>query len=85
MILVRSGPFVEMYLALPPQIRKKVDRQLLYLANNLYHPSLRARKMAGFVDIWEARVDEHYRMTFQVTSEVIVLRKVGTHKIYRKP
>jgi mRNA-degrading endonuclease YafQ of YafQ-DinJ toxin-antitoxin module len=36
-------------------------------------------------DIWEARIDYHYRMTFVVKGDVLQIRRVGTHEIYRKP
>ena len=81
----RLVPFAHQYAGLPASIRKKVDRQLLYLAGGLRHSGLRARKMVGHEDIWEARIDEHYRFTFQVQGNLIILRKVGTHQIYRKP
>jgi mRNA-degrading endonuclease RelE of RelBE toxin-antitoxin system len=85
MKFIRQEPFVRMYAKLPPAIRKKVDRQLFNLAQDIRHPALYARKMTGVGDIWEARVNSHYRMTFQITDNVIILRKVGTHDIYRNP
>ena len=85
MVLRRLKPFTQNYAKLPAAIRKKVDRKLQYLAQDLRHPGLSARKMTGQDDIWEARVDEHYRMTFRIVDDTIVLRAVGTHEIYRKP
>jgi mRNA-degrading endonuclease RelE of RelBE toxin-antitoxin system len=80
-----SKPFVRQYTKLSASVRKKVDQQLRRLAENARHPSLSARKMTNQGDIWEARVDYHYRVTFQMTRDLIILRRVGTHAIYRKP
>ena len=80
-----SKPFLRQYTKLPTSIRKKVDRQLKYLTQDLRHPSLVAKKMEGRRDIWEARVDYHHRLTFTVISQLIILRRVGTHDILRNP
>jgi hypothetical protein len=64
---------------------KKVDRQLTYLAHDIRHPGLFVKKMVNQDDIWETRIDEHYRMTFQIYNDIIILRRVGTHEIYRQP
>ena len=80
-----SKPFLKQYAKLPLVIRKKVDRQIRYLVSNLRHPSLYAKKMTGEEDIWEARVDYHHRLTFQIVGETIVWRRVGSHDILKKP
>ncbi len=85
MKLRQLKPFARQYTKLPPAVRKKVDRQLINLNHDIRHPGLRAQKMVNRDDIWEARVDEHYRFTFQIRDNFIILRKVGTHQIYRKP
>ena len=75
--------FSKQFKQLPSHLQTKLRRQLTYLAQDMRHPSLHAKKMAGKSDIWEARVDYHYRFTFQIRSGIIVLRAVGTHQIYR--
>jgi len=85
MRFVRTDSFRKHYAKLPPEIRKKVIRQITYLQQDIRHPGLYSKKMVGQGDIWEARIDIHYRLTFQIVGDVIVLRKVGTHEIYRKP
>lgn len=84
MRFLRTRPFLKGYIRLPSATRKKVDRQLFHLAQDIRHPALYAKKMAGVEDIWEARIDEHYRLTFQIQDDVIILRRAGTHAIYRK-
>ena len=85
MRFARTKPFTKQYAKLPLAIRKKVDRQIKHLAQDIRHPAINAKKMIGVGDIWEARVDRQYRFTFQIQDDIIILRKVGTHEIYRKP
>ena len=40
----------------PPSVRKAFDKQVGLLAENLRHPSLRAKKYDEANDIWQARV-----------------------------
>lgn len=80
-----TKPFHKAYRKLPVTIQKKVDRQLKLLETNLSHPGLQSRKMVNKANIWEARVNGHYRFTFQIQGDEFILRKVGTHEIYRKP
>jgi mRNA interferase RelE/StbE len=85
MKLRRSKSFQKQYARLPKAVRQKVKRQLIYLATDARHPSLRSRKMVNQPDIYEARIDRHYRLTFTVHPDLIILRRVGTHTIYRQP
>ena len=78
-------PFVKQYGRLPAHIQKKVDRVVQYLAQDIRHPGAHAKKMTGEGDTWEARVDIHYRLTFGIEGDTIVLRAVGAHNILRKP
>lgn len=65
------------YLNLPAKIQKKSDKQFLILTENYRQPSLRARKMGG--EIFEARIDIHYRFTFQIEGENIFILTIGPH------
>ena len=70
--------FKKRYKKLPTKIQKKFTKQLDYLIQDYRHSSLRARKM-GDSDIFEARVDYHYRFTFEITETEIILRTIGMH------
>lgn len=85
MKLVRTRHFLDDYRSLPPPLRKKVDQKLIRLLSDHRYPGLAARKMVNQPAIWEARIDAHTRLTFQWEKDVVVLRRVGTHAIYRKP
>ena len=77
--------FARRYRSLPREIQERVDAQLELLLENPRHPSLRSKKMQGTSRIWELRVTQGYRLTFQIEGEVYELRTVGTHDILREP
>jgi mRNA-degrading endonuclease RelE of RelBE toxin-antitoxin system len=67
-------------------IRKKFYRQLAKLRENFRYPSLQVEKMPGHQGVYEARVDRHYRFTFHLENDTIVLRVIGPHnEVLRKP
>ena len=49
------------------------------------HPGLQVKKMEGVDDIWEIRVTDNYRITFQFVEGGALLRRVGTHNVLRRP
>ena len=71
--------FRRSYQHLPPQIQRKVDKQLKLLIENLRHPSLQVKRIKGTTTLWEARVDLHYRMTFEIIGDAVYVRVVGNH------
>lgn len=77
-----SRRFIKQRKKLPPPVEKKLKRQIKRLVENREHPSLNIKKMRARDDIYEARIDYHYRMTFQINDDVLILRQVGTHQIY---
>lgn len=78
--------FQKGYNDLPLEIQKKTDKQLKYLAEDMKHPSLHVKKMQGFKNIWEARVDIYYRFTFEIVQDTIFLRVIGNHEdVLRNP
>lgn len=85
MKLFRTARFKKLYKKLPQPIKKKITRQLKYLAHDFRHPSLRVKKMTGRPDIWEAAVDYHNRFTFKIVGDQIILRAVGPHDVLRNP
>lgn len=78
--------FRRSYQQLPLIIQRKVDRQLTQLADNIRHPSLQVKPIKGIKGLWEARVDLHYRMSFELLGKTIYLRVVGHHDdVLRRP
>jgi len=71
---------------LTPFIQRKVDQKIRLLETNWLHPSLHTKKIKGQEDIWEMRVDQKYRATFEMKGDIIILRVVGDHdKVLRNP
>lgn len=72
--------------ALPKDIQKQAEKQLQFLFTNFHHPSLRAKKIQGTINIWGARISKGYRFTFQKQSNMFILRKIGKHNhILKRP
>jgi mRNA-degrading endonuclease RelE of RelBE toxin-antitoxin system len=71
--------FRQAYRELPSDVQKRTDKQIAFLSENMNHPSLHTKKIKGSAGIWEARVDYHHRLTFEVAKDTIFLRVVGNH------
>jgi hypothetical protein len=71
--------FVKQYLKLPHIIQKKVDKTLILLDTNFRLPGLRSHPVEGAPGIFEAYVDQKYRVTFERTGEVLIIRNVDIH------
>ena len=71
--------FLRAYRKLPAHVRAKVDRALRLLDADFRHPGLYAKRIQGTKGIYEARVDQRYRLTCQREGDVLILRNVGPH------
>lgn len=71
--------FRKSYRHLPSFIQRKIDKQLALLTENPRHPSLQVKRIKGTTNLWEARVDLHYRMSFEMVGDTLHLRVVGHH------
>ena len=76
MKIERSEKFMEQYAAAPANVRAACDKQLALLANNLRHPSLRAKR---FLDTWQARVTRSWRMYFDIVGDTYHLTSIIAH------
>jgi len=86
MKIAQTGPFKRDYKKLPEKIQGQADKTLSLLMTNLYHPSLRAKKIKSRENIWEARVSKDYRISFEITKDTCLLRRIGRHdEILRRP
>ena len=85
MKLLFTKNFVREYRKLPQQIQKATDKQLGLLLSNPQHTSLNSKKMQDPRNIWEGRMTESYRFTFQFEGDTYLMRKVGTHDILKRP
>ena len=77
---LRYHPRVASQLAdAPPAIRRAFDRKVELLAQNLQHPSLRAKKYDEANDIWQARVTKGWRLYFQIEDDMYTILSVTPH------
>lgn len=81
MKLAKTTRFVKRFKKLPPDIQKKVTKQIGFLEIDFFHPSLNTKKMGGYPNKWEFRVSKGYRMAGKKVDDTIVLSTVGQHDV----
>jgi mRNA-degrading endonuclease RelE of RelBE toxin-antitoxin system len=63
----------------PDLIKKAFAKQAGFLATNLRHPSLKAKKYDEKRDIWQARVTGSWRFYFRIEGDTYVLLDIIPH------
>ena len=63
----------------PWSVQKAFDKQVRLLAENLLHPSLRAKKFSESGNIWQARVNKNWRFYFQIESDTYLIVRIIPH------
>jgi hypothetical protein len=79
MELLYTERFLRSYKEAPTLVRKQCDKQVALLAQNLQHPSLRAKKYDESRGIWQARVNRHWRFYFLIVADKYYLLDVIPH------
>ena len=69
---------------LSQEIKLITQKKLELFVNDFRHPSLRVKKMEGLNNIWEGRVSDSYRFTFQINGDTCILRRIGSHDILKR-
>ena len=78
--LTRTERFKKSVLELDLTTQKELKKQLKHLVSNPRHPSLGVKKIKGTKTVFEARVNDFYRFTFEFGEEdEIILRAIGPH------
>ena len=72
--------FQRNFVKLPKGIQNKFEKQVAHLSRDIHYPSLRAKKYDEGDDIWQARVDDHYRFYFQIRGDCYTLLRIEGHK-----
>ena len=67
------------YEQLPEIVKRKVSKALDFLDADFRHPGLRSHPVLGHPGIFEAYVDDKYRMTFERRGDVFIMRNVDNH------
>ena len=60
-------------------IKKKFEKQALFLITSLRHPSLRAKKYDESAGTWQARVDKNIRFYFEIKGDTYILLNIKNH------
>ena len=78
---IKASPrFKKAYKKLSPELQEKTRKALSLLAENPRHPSLRTKSIQGVRGIYEARVDQSCRMTYErQIDDILLMRVVGEH------
>ena len=79
MQLFYTERFRRSYADAPPRVQKQCDKQLALLAQDLRHPSLRAKKYDEARDIWQGRVNAGWRFYFKIDGDAYYLLDVIPH------
>ncbi|ADJ26734.1 cytotoxic translational repressor [Dehalogenimonas lykanthroporepellens BL-DC-9] len=79
MPVVLSEHFVSQYARLPKAIQRKVAKALTLLDADYRHPGLRSHPVQGTDGIFEAYIDDKYRMTFNREGDEFFLRNLDNH------
>ena len=79
MKIVLTDLVIEALKDAPLPVQKAFDKQLRFLANNLQHPSLHAKKYDETKDRWQARVNKNWRFYFKIVGDTYVITDVVPH------
>lgn len=79
MRVITLPKFDKEYEGLPDRIKKKVNKQIIFLLQNFRHPSLHAKKYDETNDIWQARIDRAYRFYFKIEDDLYILIELYKH------
>ena len=74
-----SEPAIKQYRNLSPVLKRKVDKQFVFLLSDFRHPSLHAKKYHHNTGLWQARVDRDWRFYFYVVEPHYVVVTIIKH------
>jgi len=74
-----SPRVIEALRAAPESVRKAFFKQIGFLAGDLWHPSLHAKKYDEANDIWQARISRGWRFYFIIQGDTYIILDVIPH------
>jgi plasmid maintenance system killer protein len=74
-----AARFHKHYRAAPRDVQHAVDKQIVFLAKNLRHPSLHAKKYDEAEGVWQARVNQDWRFYFIIKGDAYILVALTPH------
>jgi len=63
----------------PLAVQKAFIKQLNFLARNLHHPSLHAKKFDESTNRWQARVTDDWRFYFRIDGDTYRISDLTPH------
>lgn len=63
----------------PKEIQEVFYKQIKFLARDLRHPSLRAKKYDESTGVWQARVNKNVRFYFRIENDTYLLLNIRKH------
>lgn len=63
----------------PKEIQEIFYKQIEFLRKDIRHPSLRAKKYGGTIDVWQARITDTVRFYFKITGDTYLLLNIRKH------
>ena len=81
MNLVYTARFALAASRLSKEARAKLPKALKLLAEDHRHPGLQTKRIQGLAgrEIFEARLDQKVRFTFQIEGDALILRNIDVH------
>ncbi|MFZ2555578.1 MAG: hypothetical protein WAZ27_04695 [Minisyncoccia bacterium] len=67
------------YESLSVPLRKVSQKQFTFLATNIRHPSLRAKKYDESTGLWQARINKSWRFYFFLARDVYLIVNIRKH------
>ena len=74
-----SSRFRKQYAELSETTQRKVDKAIEFLDTDFRYPGLRSHPLKSHPGIFEAYVDDKYRMTFERQGDTLIMRNVNNH------
>ena len=70
---------VKDYTDAPPAVQKAFDKQVKMLLENSRHPSLNTKKYDESRNVWQARVNRHWRFYFVISGDTYLILNIIPH------
>ena len=83
--LLFTPHFDRLFRNLSQDTQERAYEKLALYLQDAAHPSLRVKRIKGSPGIWEMSITMSIRITFQVEDDKVLLRRIGTHEILRRP
>ena len=74
-----TNRFLQQHRKAPQTVQRVFEKQVGFLLENLRHPSLRAKKYDDGRNLWQARVNDDWRVYFSIDGDTYTLHTIRRH------